>query len=548
MISSVLKTILCVLLLQYATTPAQSQTAPTKEPTGSISGKVTLASKGVSGIFVGARARDSQYRQTARFGTVTDGEGNYRLGNMPSGTYEVTPTAPQFVVAGSQWVKTLLIAEGETVEGVDFALVRGGVITGRVTDAEGQPLIEEQIAFVPEDSNKAEAVRVYASIHTDDRGVYRVFGLAPGRYKVSAGLGAERSPFGSSRRNYRQTFHPSVTDPAKATVIEVTEGSEARNVDITVVGTEAMFTVSGRIVDGDTGRPVPNVRYGLEKYREGGSSGMSGPTSNALGEFRFESVTPGKYAVFIERQPGSETYAEPVMFEVTDQNISDLIVKITIGARISGVLVFEGGTNKGTRRKFDGLMVFAYVPKEGPPYTGGSSVSQSIVQPDGSFTVGGLSRGVAQFNIGTNGTRTPDGFEIARIERDGVVQARGVEIKDREHVSGVRLVINASLGAVRGTVKIENGALPAGAFLRVFVNRVGEKQGSTPSPTVDSRGRFFLEGLKAGVYEVGVTAYIPNARNMPRSTKQQVIIVEDQVAEVTLTLNLSPEPEDEDDL
>jgi hypothetical protein len=547
MISSILKMIFSVLFIFCAITAAQSQTAPTKEQTSSISGKVTVGGKGISGVFVGTRPRESRNWQAARYGSTTDPQGNYRISNVPPGTYEVMPTAPQFVVAGQQAMQILMIVEGETVENVDFTLVRGGVITGRVTDAEGQPLIEEQVAFVLEEFKPDEPMhRMMPSVsQTDDRGVYRIFGLPPGRYKVSVGLRADQLHLGSVRRAYyKQTFHPSAADPSKATVIEVTEGSEATNVDITVSRTQTMFTVSGRIVDGDTGRPVPNVRYGIEKYRENGSSGMSGSSSNGLGEFKLENVTPGKYAVYIERQPTSQIHAEPVMFEVTDQNITDLVLKTSTGATISGSIVFDGD-NKIAGRKFDNVTIFAYVVREGTQHATGSS-AWATVKPDGSFTVGGLPRGLAQFTIRSAGSGTHKEFQIARIERDGVVQPRGLEIKDREHVGGVHLVINNSIGAIRGIVKIENGPLPPTAYLHVVVSRVGEKQGSMPAPGVDSRGRFLVEGLSAGVYEVRATVYLPNGRKQPPSAKQQVIVVEDQVAEVSVTLDLSPGPEPND--
>src|SRR6266850_1414607 len=134
----------------------KSQTSLAKKrPASSISGKVTIKGKGVSGIVVGLRATDSFGQQTSLYKSATDQDGNYRITNVPPGSYRVMPAAPAFVISGPGELggKSLIITEGETVEGIDFALNRGGVITGKVIDSEGRPLIEEQISLLPPEAD-----------------------------------------------------------------------------------------------------------------------------------------------------------------------------------------------------------------------------------------------------------------------------------------------------------------------------------------------------------------------------------------------------------
>jgi hypothetical protein len=252
--SSARQTLVWVFFIACAVANAQSQSSLTRKGSpSSISGKVTMKGKGVAGIVVGLRVNDSPGPQTSRYRSVTDQDGNYRITNVPRGNYQVVPAPLGFVLLGEMAAKTLLITEGETVEGIDFALVRGSVITGRVTDSDGRPLIEEQIKLLPvEGTNQLDQSYMVAQVNTrtDDRGIYRAFGLRQGRYKVSVGQGEDGFYGGVRGSRYKQTFHPAVTDPAKATVIEATEGSEATNVDITVGRTLAGFAVSGRIIDG----------------------------------------------------------------------------------------------------------------------------------------------------------------------------------------------------------------------------------------------------------------------------------------------------------
>ena len=162
------------------------------------------------------------------------------------------------------------------------------------------------------------------------------------------------------------------------------------------------------------------------------------------------------------------------------------------------------------------------------------------VGADGSFTIGGLTAGDAQFGLfsqmaAENGRR----LEVARIEREGMVQQRTLEIKDREQITGVRLIVNARTGTVQGIVKLENGSLDSGR-LHVQLTKIGEKSGY--GMMLDARGHFRMGGTPAGTYEITATAFIATASSPP-TTKQQIVIIDDQVTDVTLTLDLKSNPD-----
>lgn len=129
-----------------------AQSAPketTKSARGSISGRVTIKGKGVFGVAVALR-KFEQGNSTERIPrAITDQDGFYRLTNVAPGTYEVSPSAPAFVPSdlGFQRGKNVLVGEDENVENINFTLVRGGVITGKVTDADGHPVIQQQVSI-----------------------------------------------------------------------------------------------------------------------------------------------------------------------------------------------------------------------------------------------------------------------------------------------------------------------------------------------------------------------------------------------------------------
>ena len=530
---------------------AHSQTK-TKSLGGVVTGKVTIRGKPAAGIIVSLRTPDFSPFAGQALKATTDEEGKYRITNVPAGTYEVAPMAPAFVFSeqanayGSRG-KTVFIAEGESVDGLDFALVRGGVITGKITDTEGRPVIEERISLFRADppGNERGPGNPVApgNFQTDDRGVYRLFGVPAGRYKVAAGQTGANAGFSyGGRRPYKQTFHPDTTDPSKAMVIEVTEGGEVSNVDITIGLTMPGFTASGRIVDGETGEPVPNVRYGVGKLiTERNTGGFVSPpsTSNEHGEFRFDSLVPGKYVASIFPQPDVELSGTPVQFEVIDQDISGLIIKTSKGASITGTLVLDGVEDKVVLARLARVRLYIYVQSDTIDLP---TSRQATLNADGSFHVGGLRTGTASAFLSGPDYNEPKDFVVSRIERDGVIQARGLEIKAGEQITGVRVVIAYGSGVIRGTIQYR-GALPPGARVFARLSRTGE-----PNPTnmktavVDDRGHFVIEGVAAGTYDLTVNAFIRGLSGKQPSEKQQVNVSDGAVTEVTIILDLNPNP------
>src|SRR6266576_947709 len=204
---------------------------------------------------------------------------------------------------------------------------------------------------------------------TDDRGVYRMFGVRPGRYKVSVGEGDNMFYRGAGRGRpaHPTTFYPDVTDGSKATVVEIGEGTEATNIDITLAETVQGFAVNGRVVDGDTGKPVANVSIGLERIvvidanNTRGYGGGTSARSDTQGEFRLEKLPPGKYALSPYPPPESDLRGEPVTFDVVDQDVTGLVIKTAMGASLSGTVVLEGTRDNSVVASLAQTYVAAYI-------------------------------------------------------------------------------------------------------------------------------------------------------------------------------------------
>jgi protocatechuate 3,4-dioxygenase beta subunit len=530
-----LKAIGCILLCFIIAAYAQAQ------QTASVTGRVTVKNKALAGVVVVATGTNDgrSLEQATRYRSTTDNEGNYRLNNIAAGNYFVFPVALG-LVEKAQSKRMLTIAAGESIRDFDFALAPGGVITGRITNADGQPLIEERVDVMSLDVSPQFAPGEFGA-QTDDRGIYRVFGLRPGKYRVSVGQPTKGLPGFTPRQMYSQTFYPSVTEISKSTVIEVTEGSETKDVDIVAEAATSTFTVSGRIIDG-SGKPVPGMSLGVQQSVDGStSSATGGIVTNGKGEFKLENVIPGKYLLFIAPVENSDIRGEPLPFEVIDRDLTDLEMKTKKGASLSGIVVLEGSYEKPVADLFKGLNVFAWFEGASSDYDSGFRSVK--LGPDGSFKLIGLASGNAHLDFSYSNGSEGRQFEILQIEQNGVVQP-SISIKEGEQVGGVRMAIRhlKLTGAIRGQVKID-GELPPTARIVVwmqFADPSRAPRASFPTPEVDSRGRFLVERLPAASYELRAAVFVSGKRLSRDEQKQVITVTDNSVTDVTLTVKVKP--------
>ncbi|HEX5874960.1 MAG TPA: carboxypeptidase-like regulatory domain-containing protein [Pyrinomonadaceae bacterium] len=549
MISSARHTIICILLSLYAGVCVQAQTVPQKVATASISGKVTIKGKPAAGVVVLASdSRDRGSSNVKGYRARSDQAGNYRITNLPAGNYEISALTAALVPSNES--QALVVSEGEQLEDVNISLVPGGVITGKITNADGEPLIGEHVRIEPVHEEFPRGVsrqvmdRLYSGENsTDDRGVYRAFGLPPGKYKVVVGSSGFS---GGSRQSYKEMFYPSVTDRAKATVIEVKEGSETDNVNIVVSPMDGTFKVSGQVVDGETGKPIANVSYGVRQtidQADGSSSSsgsMGGELTNAKGEFRLENLTPGRYTIFTA-PVDSHLAPASVSFDLVDRDIANLVIKTPKGSSLSGVVVLDRNESPSL---LNGVRICAVT--EGIEQNFRSSMS-NLIADDGAFVIKGVRSGPVHLWLCVYNAERRQ-FEVVRVERNGIPQPNAFNVKEREDVAGLRVVLKYSklTGAIRGQVRVENGELPPASQLHLLLwpleeNLEPKRSSSVPRPELDARGRFFVEGLAAGHYRLSVYVLQPGSNRMNDPTIQRVTVTDDVVTEVTLTIKAKPD-------
>ena len=527
----------------FAQAPQQAQ----KEAPAAVSGRVRVGERAGAGLMVmltRAEPGPPDRRVVAR--ARANAEGFYRMTGVPPGRYLLMPAAPAHVVREATPYGAglfVMLSAGESFEDADFTLAPGGVITGRVTDAEGKPVVGEgvRVEGVGGGRGPGNGMNFDSRMHqTDDRGVYRLYGLPAGRYSVSAGRDAGGTFFfgRGSRGYYQRTYHPDTTDAKRAKIVEVEEGGEATDIDITLGRLSKTFKVSGRIVYAATGRPAAGVAVGAGPVEPRGNRMHGGGTmleTNARGEFQIEGFLPGWYGVFAGGERMTDTYSDVTSFEITDADVGGLEVRIHKGSSLSGVVAIEGVSDRAVAaRLMQRLALTAHVDRqEGlmPP-----RYERVAVNADGSFHVTGLRPGRAFLHMAYPQVK---GLMLRRTELNGAEQHGGVEVPADSHVTGVRVVFVYGTASVRGQIIARENdqptPLPEGTHFNLSLRMVG----ATGSPYVfagqiDSRGRFLVENIPSGEVELMVHA----TGRRSGQAKQIVSLAEGGDANVTVMVDL----------
>jgi protocatechuate 3,4-dioxygenase beta subunit len=566
--------LLCLLLGSPSRTAAQQ---PASTGTATITGQVTVDGGALAGIqLMLQRVSDKPVVLTPPpppLTAVTDADGNYRFANVPAGKYTVQIYAPAYVVerkagAGDAY-PDVVVEDGANIQSLDFKLVRGGVITGKLTDPEGRPMIEETINLsrLDEQGKPAREGSSLASLlalalrRTDDRGVYRIFGIKPGRYQVSAGgsAGALSGLLGG-KPEFKTTYYPGTANEAEARVVEVRAGVETDNIDFTLLRAETKkgYVASGRVIEAETGKPVAGVMvfYAANSAQPASTGmGMSNATTNSQGEFRFENLATGPYTLTVANLAaftggsGNELYSEPLPFEISNSDALGLVLKMSRGTTLSGTAVLDGVREPQAAAKLTGLMLVGMpevnkVDSALDSLSMMSGMAMGTVNGDGSFQLKGVRPGKYRLTVQSMVDKT---LSLLRIEQNGV-PVETVDVPSVAPVAGVRVVMGIGSAIISGRVEVR-GTLPPGARIQVMAQSVTAAGAAARNNAarVDASGKFSFEGLLPGAYEISV-ASISLPGNQPvlfESAKQTITLADKARQALILYIDLKEKEKDQ---
>src|SRR5580765_5799662 len=285
----------------FPQSPRDNSTLPTG--TAIIRGHAYDAANGAPLRKVQVRVTSPELRENRL--AVTDNNGAYEIKNLAAGRYSLNASKGSFVslqygqTRPFEPGKPLEVANGQTVERVDFRLPHGAVITGRVLDESGEAASDVQVTVMRYSYQQGRRqLTPLRGAQTNDIGEFRLFAIPPGQYYVSATLrnfAGINDAAADDRSGYAPTYYPNVTNVNEAQRITLGVGQTLNDINIALSPTR-MSRISGVAVTSD-GKPVSNGIIMLAQTSGVMIVSSIGGQIKPDGSFTLGGVTPGDYVV-----------------------------------------------------------------------------------------------------------------------------------------------------------------------------------------------------------------------------------------------------------
>jgi hypothetical protein len=527
-----------------AATQAQAPETSSTSKSGFITGSVTSSSGDLpSNTTVYASPLGANVPPHS---SVINSDGAFRIENLEIGVYRVWAGASGFVV-DPQNITPESRGIYHTGDSVTLTLRKGGVITGRVLKSNDTPVVAATVrAFRVRDENgkPTEGSSAIAERMTDDRGVYRMYGVLPGTYIVSAG-GMTRFFGGYGATAHDQdvpTYAPSATrDTAQEVVVRS--------------GDEATADIQYR---GEPGHAISGTVLGFPPVQGGMSSGgtvtltdvktrtmLTAAQSSSFNDyvFAFYGLPDGEYELVAQQfsQTRDARASEPKRIKVQGADVTGVNLTVVPLPAITGRVILDSSSPadcvKRRATAFQETVVSVRRQKrptksgtsdealaEAVPLSSLEQIAENVPDAKGDFILRNLRAGTYRLNV-----QLPSAAWYFRSvtlgpntkATDWKVISDGVSVK--QSVSGLTLTLSEGAAGLRGRITVAEGQrLPSRTILYLVP---AEKENVTNllryfEARVESDGAFNIRSVVLGDYLI-------HARAAEGDTPRMISIRED---------------------
>ena len=522
------RSVLVVIAILFATSVSAVAQTPrdetsTQTTTGAISGRVVNENgQPLPNVSVSLRGSQPFFQPRT---TTTDKEGNFQVAGLDPVLYGILAFSPAYITPPRDPdSQANYYRVGDTVT---LNLVKGGVITGSVQSANGEPIVQVVVRAVMVRDATGQPLRYLGyqtQKSTDDRGIYRLYGLPPGTYVVSTGGRGVFNSFVDPYDTDAPTYAPS-SPRDTAAEITVGTGEEMSGVDIRYRG-EPGRTVSGSVTGALDANSTFSSNVSLIQIVNGQpmSSGFAFQPPGSRG-FAFYGIGDGDYDLVAQSSigPGDTALSEPRRISVKGADVTGIELAVKLLSSISGRIALETSEAAECKNKrqplFSETLVVARRNDKDPPKDQPRSFSfyssQGSPTKAGEFQLRNLAPG--KYNLGArffarywylrsitrDAPAAPTSSAKPKTVKRTDLARDGLELKFGERQRDVAFTLTEGAASLRGTIKLGPGeAVPP----KLYVHLVpAEKENAEDvlrffADEVQADGTFALNNLPPGRY------------------------------------------------
>jgi len=462
----------------------------------------------------------------------TDAQGRFEFKDLPAGRWILTASKAGYMTlrygqkrpfeAGSP----IEIADNQLMERADFSLPKGAAITGRIFDEFGDAVANARVQVLRYQivQGQRRLTPAGGGDQTDDTGSYRIYGLAPGDYYISATLRAGNGPFlddnNSDTTSYASTYYPGTGSVAEAQRIPLGIGQEQPNVNFALQAVRTV-KITGTALS-SMGTALSNGMVTLMPADAGGGPGGGpGPVLFNFGgngrvrpdgTFSIANVSPGNYTLMAVAGPGGgrgggfalriggpggagfdEIEMATLPLTVGNEDVTGLTLVTGKGASLSGnVVAAEGSVAKLNTNQ---IQIMAQ-PANGQFVPGPLGNRPTRVEADGTFVLTGLS---GQRFIRVNGL--PQEWTLKAVMLSGTdVTDSALDFRGNTENSGLQIIVTDKVSDVNGKVTTAKGDITRDYTVVVFPDDAAKwvfPSRFVKTARADQQGQFRIRALPA---------------------------------------------------
>ena len=500
-------------------TPA-SEKAPAS---GSIKGRMVIAGGRVpKNALVAIRGFNETSGQSRM--VRVDSSGRFTFDDLSPGVYSVIGTAPGFIDEAF-WARDVLeVPRHLPGAQVTIRMVKGGVITGTIRNQKGDPVVGVNVRALQIGHQRNLLTRFSGEprlVETDDRGVYRIYGLPAGEYLVTAGGRGPLAPFmATGFDTHSPTYYPSSTRDT-AVPVEVRTGEEATGIDIRYRNAQG-YSISGvvkHVVDKNTNVNISTVTL-FDLKTNTILAVASSNLDSADRSFKFEGVADGDYellATFFSRAEDNR-YSGTKKLTVSGADLTGVEISLKALSSVEGSIKLEPAELKCDKRGSQVIETLLYAVSESKTQTPNMLMRYGLdgtIVGDNTFKIRNLEPGRFRFvtHLPTEAWYLSDIQVPAPQPPKATVQPSAsrympwqgtVLIKSGESIRNVVITIGQDAAGLNGTIRLPKGVSAVPEGLEVHLVPIDPVQANNVlryyETKVESNGQFSIPHIAPGRY------------------------------------------------